>query len=274
MNHNKIKNAVIINGPGRSGTTLLSNILSLHKEFYWISGYLNKYPNLPIISIFNNFQRINQFEEFNREKKKFPRPAEAYGFWKHYFKEFNQNLGKPRESEIENSLKVINKIKKYSNGNRFITKITGGARYEFIDSIFENPTILWIDRKPESVVMSYYKQRWNYKSKLEEFDKKQKTELIKEYSNKFKTINKEKKSLQKFNFHQLFYEDLVLDPLIFFSSLCKNLNLEMYNSYYDKIKNWEIYQGSNDSYKKQLSKEELKFIESELCNVSRILGYK
>ena len=271
---NKIKNAVIIHGPGRSGTTLLSNILSLHKEFYWISGYLNKYPNIPILSRFNNFQRINQFEEYNRGKKKFPRPAEAYGFWNYYFKEFNHNLGKPRKDEIENGRKAITEIKKHSKGSRFITKITGGARFEFIDSMFDNPTILWIDRKPESVVMSYYKQRWNYKSKLEEFDKKSKTELIKEYSDKFKKINDEKKNFHKFNFHQLFYEDLVSDPLLFFSSLCKNLNLEMYNSYDEKVKNWEIYKGSNDSYKKTLNKEESKFLENELGEVAKTLGYK
>lgn len=265
----KIKNAIIIHGPGRSGTTLLSSILSLHKDFYWISGYVNRYPQAPFLSIFNNFQQINKFESFSRGKNKFPRPAEAYAFWNHHFKEFNQSLGKSQKEEVENSLETINSIKKYSKGDRFITKITGSARADFIDSMFENPTILWIDRNPESVVMSYYKQRWNYKSRPSEFDAKLKTELIKEYVDKFKKIKNEKKNLHKFNFHQLFYEDLVSDPLRFFSTLCENLNLEMYDSFYDKVKKWDIYKGSNDSYKKLLNEEELKFMKKELSDLTK-----
>lgn len=271
---NKIKNAVIIHGPGRSGTTLLSNILSLHKDFYWISGYVSKYPNLPVLSFINNFQRIDAFEEFNRGKKKFPRPSEAYGFWKNYFEQFNVSNGKPQINEDKNVIKTINKIKNYSFGNRFITKLTGDARFDFIDSVFENPTIIWIDRKPESVVMSYYKQRWNYKSKLDEFKKKPKTELIQEYCNKFKSINEQKQQLLKYNFQQVYYEDLAENPLVFFSKLCDKLNLEMNEAFSDKIKNWNIYQGSNDAYKKDLNVEELLFLERELFDVSKELGYK
>ena len=85
----KIKNAIIIHGPGRSGTTLLSNILSLHSGFYWISGYNNKFPSLPSLSIFNNLLKYHSFEKYTRGKQKFPRPAEAYGFWNYYIPNFN-----------------------------------------------------------------------------------------------------------------------------------------------------------------------------------------
>ena len=48
----------------------------------------------------------------------------------------------------------------------------------------------------------------------------------------------------------------------------------MYNSQYKKIKNWNIYKGSNEAYKKTRNKEELKFLENEICNLAKTLGYK
>ena len=166
---NKIKNAVIIHGPGRSGTTLLSNMLSLHREFYWISGYLNKFPHLPILTLANNLQFLKYFEEFSRAKKKFPRPAEAYNFWTYYFPDFNTIDGTPKIDEVQSALKTLHKMDQFSMGHRFITKLTGYSRFNYLESLFENPTVLWIDRNPESVVMSFYKQKWGYKSKPEQF---------------------------------------------------------------------------------------------------------
>lgn len=270
---NKIKNAIIIHGPGRSGTTLLSNILSLHPDFYWISGYVNKYPNLQILSIFNNFQRIPFFEKLNRGKKKFPRPAEAYNFWKYYFNQFNIKGANPEKKQTQNAIRAIHRINKYSIGNRFITKLTGASRFEIIDSIFEKPTIIWIDRNPESVIMSYYKQKWNYKSKPAAFNNKSKAELIQEYCNDFININEEKKKLQKYNFIQVYYEDLISKPEFFFINLCKSLNLELNHSFLQKINNWHIYQGSNESYKELLNAKEQKLLQTQLFEISKSLGY-
>lgn len=84
-----ISNAIIIHGPGRSGTTLLSNILSLHPELGWISGYIGYFPQQPFLSVLNRIQDIKAIESFSRGRKKYPRPGETYKFWKYYFPDFN-----------------------------------------------------------------------------------------------------------------------------------------------------------------------------------------
>lgn len=269
----KIKNAVIICGPGRSGTTLLSSILSLHKDFYWISGYVNRFPESPFLSVLNNLQRLDWFEKFNRGRKYFPRPAEAYGFWYHYFDEFDTPGAKPSQLETFNAIRAIEGIDNYSSANRFITKLTGKSRIHFIEAMFEDPIILWIDRQPEAVVMSYYKQRWRYKNKPGQFAAKPTNELITEYCDLFLAVQEDREKLKKFEFHQVFYEDMVSDPVGFFKALTNDLGLKQRPSFYRKVQGWGIFKGSNESYKKLISPEEDAFLQQQLAGVSETIGY-
>ena len=62
----KIDNAILIHGPGRSGTTLLNSILALHKDLSWISGYTNRYPEKLWLTYFNRLQRNEAFEPMNK----------------------------------------------------------------------------------------------------------------------------------------------------------------------------------------------------------------
>ena len=48
---------VIINGPGRSGTTLFSEMFCYHEDFAWISGWVNLFPAYPSLSYFNHLYR-------------------------------------------------------------------------------------------------------------------------------------------------------------------------------------------------------------------------
>ena len=208
----KINNAIIIHGPGRSGTTLLSNILSLYSEFFWLSGYNNKFPAFPSLSILNNLLKCHSFEKFTRYKKKIPRPAEAYDFWKYYvpnFDEQNLTIGNIDIEKVNNCRETIIKIGKRMNGKRFITKITGYSRFAILNELFSDPSIIWIERDPRIVVLSYYKQKWFYKNKLEKFNNTPKMELLKFYVNKYLEFYKDKKKLTKFNFIQILYEELI-----------------------------------------------------------------
>jgi len=86
----KISNAVVLHGPGRSGTTLFSRILSTHSAFAWISGYVNRFPGYPFLAVFNRVMEIDTVERFSRSRRFWPRPAEAYNFWNRYFPHFSE----------------------------------------------------------------------------------------------------------------------------------------------------------------------------------------
>src|SRR5262249_9770836 len=153
-------------GPGRSGTTLLNEILSTHSDLAWISGYLNRYPDRPILAVFNRVMAIDTVEKYSRSKRYWPRSAEAYGFWNRYFPRFNhpeRRITEKPQDHPEECIAAIRKIQRYHGKKRFLTKLTGGARATELDIVFENPHIVYMHRDPRAVVASYYKQRWGNK---------------------------------------------------------------------------------------------------------------
>ncbi|GAA4316294.1 hypothetical protein GCM10023115_25630 [Pontixanthobacter gangjinensis] len=259
----KIKNAIIIHGPGKSGTTLINNILGTHKDLYWISTYLNKFPKIPALSLFNGLTQNNLIGEKIRRLDKSPKPAEAYNFWSTYLKDFRFNDSKFSKTDIQNTAKVINKIKHFQNRNRFLTKITGPSRYNFIDELFEEPYIVWLDRDPRAIISSYFTSNWRYKNSNSPSGKSRK-EVIKEYVEYYKWLHIEKECLKEFNFRLFNYEHLVNEPKEFFEDLCEFLKLERDNSFFQSIEDWKLDRSKNEKFRKVFSKKELMYIEELL----------
>ncbi len=262
----KIKNAIIIHGPGRSGTTLLNNILSMHDDLGWISNLVNKYPKYLSLTLLNRLQDYSFFEKYSREKRGFPRPTEAYNFWQHYFPNFNKKDYKLNHQDSNKTQQTINTIVKLSGKKRFVFKITGESRHKTIDELFDNPYIIWIDRNPKSVIMSYYKQRWGYKNNPTLFNSKPTKELLKEYCNKFKLFQKEKEQLKKFNIKMVFYEDLVENENLFFQEICEFCKLNFTDDFKKIVKSWKIHKETNTTYKKHLTEEEEDYLAILIAN--------
>lgn len=264
----KIKNAVLIHGPGRSGTSLLNSMLSLHKEFAWISVYVNTYPNKLWLSYFNRLQGISAFEKLTRGKRKFPRSAESYNFWKHYVPQFNNpDLDCIPKENAAQCINALLKIIFYSGKKRLITKITGNSRHQTLDAVFENLFVIWIDRDPKAVIMSYYKQRWNYKQNPTKFEAMPKKELLLEYFSLYKSFQEKKKDLEKFNLKVFYYEDLIKDKFLFFKEVCHFTELEYTIEFEQLISGWKIIEGTNTSYKKFVSSEEEKYLDDLIASL-------
>ncbi len=265
MASKKIENAIIIFGTGRSGTTLLYNILALHHSFAWISGYVNKFPNYPSLSYLNRIQEFSELERWNRYVKKWPRPAEAYGFWEYYFKNFtnypdgiittNSNIQKCRQS--------INKICSINRKYKFITKLTGHSRISVLESVFKDPIILWIDRNPESIIYSFYNRKWFYKDFKDLFEEGKQEELIKQYCHKYKEFIAHKIKLSdRFNLISVEYESLASSPGEFFKELFPRLGLSPCKKFDIMINSWTINPKMNEKWKVNLSEKSKDLIKS------------
>ena len=264
----KIKNAIIIHGPGKSGTTLLYQLLSMHKELCWLSGYNDRYPNWSnIIGIVNRLGNIPNQNIF-RKYRVWPKPAEAYKFWEYYFQGFREgSYTKIENQDIENCKKEINTLLRRQKKNRILIKITGLARASIIEKIFKNPKIIYIDRDPRAVIMSYYKARWLYKdSKIVE-DNLSKMEILNNYLNLYKLFYQSKNNLKIFDFLQVKYEKIIESPELFFHNLIGKLNLSDDKLFFDYIiKNQIFNQKTNLLWKKDLNKEQKFLLNDKLKN--------
>ncbi|MCB0514476.1 MAG: sulfotransferase [Chitinophagales bacterium] len=271
----KIKNVIILHGPGRSGSTLLNDILSLHPLLYWISTYLNKFPKFSAISTLNRLQDIGWFERFSRYKQDFPRAGEAYGFWHYFFPDFDNPQGVNFSTDaLEKCRESILRIKYFTGKERFIFKLTGYARYEVLDALFENPKLIWIDRDPRAVVMSYYKLRWGYEDNLETFSQKTTASLIREYVDMFAAFQRDKEKLKQFDFLQVYYEDFVQNRNDFMQQILDFVHLPPSETFAQKLHSWEIYSGSNKNYTKSLTEEELALLNNLLEPYLQKLDYR
>ncbi len=263
----KISDAVVIHGPGRSGTTLLSQILSTHSAFAWISGYVNRFPGHPILAVFNRVMAINVVERLTRSKRHWPRPAEAYGFWNHYFPHFNHP---ERRSDFEEHdrpaecIAAIRQIQRYHGKRRFITKITGGARAKELAVVFDNPHVVYVHRDPRAIVASYYKQMWGYKDTPDRFAAKTELELLAKYVKRYEASFKERVSLKAFPFDDVLYEKMVEVPDSFFRSLLSRLGLPHERDFFARLRSWKLDRRANLAWRNQLSPEGIAFLNDSL----------
>ena len=260
---------IIINGPGRSGTTLLSKLLSHQKDLAWISGWVNRYPNIPQLSFLNFLYRKKIFGYEFSEVSKFPKPAEAYNFWKFYIKNFQSGY-KPSEEELFQLKKAIEIIISWQNKKHFVTKVTGDLRENVFDKIFSSYRLVWIERDPRVVVSSYLKQKWFYKNKLEDFNKMSHTDKIKFYSNYYMKIYNQSKPV---DCEIVFYEDLCDNPLKFFDDLLFKLDLEFTDALKDRILKKEINKVDWSNYEKKYTEKEVKLLNELLKEPLNQYGY-
>ena len=274
---NKIDNAIILNGPGRSGTTLISQILSYHDDLGWVSSWNNAFPNQSFLAILNRPYSAKLFGIDWHKIKKSPKPSEAYDYWKHFFGHFNNSNQNPQERTKDiftNAPLVaskINGILKWQGKPRFITKITGPARKEYLDAIFEDYKLVWIERDPRVVVSSYIKQKWFYKDKPEEFANLTEEEKISFYCSYYLKLRKESKKYDDSILVR--YEDLTRDTVGFFKKLCADLNLPYTSRFAQIVENWQMKEVGWDFYKEKYSAKGVEQMNNLLSEEIKELGY-
>jgi len=274
----KIKDAIFIYGPGRSGTTLLYNILALYPGLSWISGYVNRFPNLHHLSFLNKIQHFHKVEKFSRNLKKWPRPSECYNFWYYYFPSFSMPKTHKEKNLNDNLVSCVNSINgilKQHGGKRFITKLTGDHDLTKLEQIFVEPKIIYINRDPRAVVMSYFRRKWTFHGKVGPLGESNLKDLLRQYAQQYIYIYyASAKILPKLNSITVKYEDLIRAPEKFFHNLLEFVDLEFSAKFKRTLLSWELEKKTNLKWKSELSVENCQYLEALLSDICCELGYK
>ncbi len=161
---------LIFIGSGRSGTTIISEIVFRHEELAWPSNYQERFPTLPSINLLRNLfenklwhlqgqkRQLNKVSAFNKFLFK---PAEAYTFWE-YLTGPSINFSKgflindhATEIDIIKIHSAFNKLVNYQCKRRLACKITGPARMAYLTSIFPDAVFINIVRDPLPTINSW-----------------------------------------------------------------------------------------------------------------------
>jgi len=168
----RIEKPIIFIGTGRSGTTVISEIIMRHRELAFPSNYQQVFFMIPEINLMRNIfdnklwrmhgqkKQLNKVNILNRYIFK---QDEAYKMWE-YITGKNIDFSRGFLVNKKGTKKIINyihsyfqKMIKYQNRARLTFKITGPSRMEYLLSIFPDAYFIILKRKPIPTISSFLK---------------------------------------------------------------------------------------------------------------------
>lgn len=150
----RVSQPIFIVGSGRSGTTLVYELMCQHPDLAWFSNYVDRCPRLPQLAVLSRFANRPNFEGWK------PRPVEGYRIW-----DFCRSMKRPNEgplgpedvhdAERQCINKIIAQIVAYQGKQRFINKNTrNSVRIRFLLEILDDPVFIHVTRHPRAAVAS------------------------------------------------------------------------------------------------------------------------
>ena len=290
----EILNPIFIIGSGRSGTTILYDLLAGHKELGWFSSYTNKYPQKPELAKLNSLYKIVEISRKYRKTKYFPNPHEGHDIWD-YFHPINEGKDKGAsppfdESDVENANIGLmkNTIIKHllsSGTSRFINKNTRNTRRMlYLYTIFPDCKFIHIIRDGRANINSIINVDW-WENLEPWFENEGKTisQLIKEGKNELilgarcwkqevsRALNDSKK-IRRNQYLDIRYEDLTNNPNATIEQILNFSDLDFSNHFRKHVNSFSI-KNMNYKYKNNFTKSELDLIENETGDLLRDLKY-
>ena len=274
MNINK---PIFIVGIARSGTTILYDLFTKHKDTGYVERYSNKLHNKPnlfwLIPWMLKYQKIRY--GINR-----PRPSEGW-----VWNEFAEPLEYLDETKVTEKIKqyyykIIKTELKAFNANRFVSKNPRHClRIPWLNAIFPDAKYILIWREPKAVINSNYtkiKEEWemefrfpfkNYKGHktlVEQFGNGSKFDACVNFYQYQQDILNKDKMLVKDRLIEMKYSDLVTQPIEMFKKLYKFAELSWYDDLLEYIpKKLEQF---NDEKWKKLPEKEKEILENTFGN--------
>ena len=169
---------VFLLGAGRSGTTLLYKILSIHRSVAYLSNYQNRYPKLPVLAYLQHI--LNQFPEYKRkawfkeqgnayfnERRRWfhslvPTPSEAESVYASFDIPKTPSADYRLRPQVAKRLRDrFERIRQLSRGEVLLTKRTANnRRVSILTQIFPDAKYVHLIRDGRAVANSLLQVAW------------------------------------------------------------------------------------------------------------------
>lgn len=261
---------IFVIGSGRSGTTLLYEILCLHNSVCWVSNISNRIPWLPWLVFFSKYSVLRKIKLFAPASES----IHAYRF--HGVENSFLSVSSPsKELGVEDSRKPNFSLDWYfrihtgvCKKNRLVSKNTSNSmRLRYLYEKFPNAKFLHIYRHPCGVVSSLLnvpfwpnlKLWWHNNEtpcELSKYGKSMADIAANHWVRQLEQIVQDREFIPVDQFYQVRYEDLVSDIEASLGGITEFLELEYQDSYLGKIHELGVSDSSTEKWKNILTKEE------------------
>lgn len=238
----RVTRPIVIVGTGRSGTTLLYQMLALNPALGWFCAWTNRWPRLPYLAFFSRPLLLSTLEPALMLRPKGPRPSEALNLWRAFFPGFVPQLHDHTRSDDDAIIRFRSVVKthlRFQGRKRFLTKYVGFPNVALAMEVFDDPVFVYSVRDPRAVVLSMQKQRWWLKDDPQRYQAMSAEERSSFYSGRYLELYRALKTLPE-GHETCRFEDLVDDPVGTIADLCDRLRLPVPERYKRIIGRWPI----------------------------------
>jgi hypothetical protein len=166
-----IKKPIFIVGAGRSGTTILYNLLSTHSELCWFSNYISKYPHFKQLFFLNKLLdvpflgiKLRSNIIYSKGPKFSIKPVEADRIYHNFcgFIPSKKMTENDFDKNIDNKFKeLIRDCIRMTGNKRFINKQTSNIqRIRLLNVMFPDAQYVHIIRDGRAVANSLLNVSW------------------------------------------------------------------------------------------------------------------
>jgi hypothetical protein len=161
----EIDRPIFIVGCGRSGTTLLYQMLATHPDVGWISNYAERWPETCVVSVFSPLYRAAR--DSSPLRRVLPQPSEGGNVWDLIDGADRPADGGPPVSDTATAAArvrahtFVRRHLDYQRRSRFLNKNTQNTRrVEYLDALFPDCVVVHVVRNPIAVVESLLRVDW------------------------------------------------------------------------------------------------------------------
>lgn len=285
----QIEKPIFIVGSGRSGTTLLYNLLATHPEVCWFSNLTDKFPSFHCLAAMHRLLDApligyHMKRQIIRRSMPSLRPSEAENIYHKYcrFQHARKTTSADITEEMELRFKcVTNEHLRFTGKKRFLNKQTANTqRIELIQSMFPKAYIIHIIRDGRAVANSLLHVPWwnnvdiwwlGYRPDRWEKAGREPVELCAQHWKRDVEEILQHKHLFKDRYFELKYEELV--------KRTRSTALDIFNFCHLKESKEsekllpESLKNMNYKWESQLTEPQKRIVNSAIGNFMKRLGY-
>lgn len=281
-----IDRPVFIVGSGRSGTTLLYELLASHPQVTWFSNWTNRFPRLPYLAFLSRAYRSSAEKGYLS-----PAPAiegnKIYQFCGlhgiHYEKQRSIDESDVPVVVTERFRRIIKKHQRYHNRPRFLHKNTNNSmRILYLQAIFPDAKFVHIVRDGRAVALSLLNvafwqdlELWwsDYSPKMWSEEGREPIHLcLLHWERQVQEILKASQELSQDQYIQVRYEDLVIHPQEIVREIIAFCNLP-WNPSLDSVIAMKKIRNQNQRWQSSVNKKVLNEFWLEIKDTAAVFGY-
>jgi hypothetical protein len=289
MKVDPLKRPIFLVGCGRSGTTIVYELLCEHPDLAWFSNYAERWPAFPQLE---TLTRLRDIGAIRRSRSRFvPLPVEGHDLWDRCGPQEPRHRNAPlTEADVDAEhaqrvREIVTAHVKYHRGSRFINKNTRNSRRAlYLDAIFQDAMFVHVIRDPRAVVASLLAVHWWADLPLWWNEDRTTRALVAEGSKpeavaaehwvrSVERLLADARRLPTSRYLEIRYEVFTESPETVLSSVCAFADLSFAPRLAESVRRRAVT-SQNTKYKSQFGDAELRTVEQIVAPLAARLGYR